>query len=262
MFELAPVAHVELRHGQFVPPLLESLVVAAHRGEDLVPHVKSIAATFGFDSFEYGASGAARADRDRTTYVYTTVLDWTMHYGRMGYVETDPRVFLPCRSAVPMVWDQRSVRGLGRRVDAFLDDARRHGIRSGVSFVWRGPHDNHVVVALNSHVEFNDDIRTKAIMRNLSDIFMFGRYFHEMFMAPALERCHAAPAPLPPLSAREQECLNLAARGLTTRAISHRLEISSRTVQFHFENIYSKLQASNRQEAVARGVQSGIVRTG
>jgi len=32
-------------------------------------------------------------------------------------------------------------------------------------------------------------------------------------------------------------------------------------VQFHFEKIYTKLRASNRQEAVARAVQSGIVRT-
>jgi DNA-binding CsgD family transcriptional regulator len=262
MFELAPLAHVEPRHGQFVPPLLESLVTAARRGEDLVPHVKSVAASFGFDSFEYGVSTAAGADRNAASYVYTTVPEWTMHYGRMGYVETDPRIFLPCRSAVPMVWDQASVRGLGRRVDAFLEDARRHGIGSGVSFVWRGPHDIHVVVAFNARVESNDDIRTKAIMRNLSDIFMFGRYFHETFMAPALERCRAAPAPLPPLSAREQECLTLAANGLTTRDISHKLEISSRTVQFHFEKIYSKLHASNRQEAVARGVQTGIVRTG
>ena len=101
-----------------------------------------------------------------------------------------------------------------------------------------------------------------AILRNLSDIFMFGRYFHETFMAPALERCRAVPAPLPPLSVREQECLRLAANGLTTRDISHKLDISSRTVQFHFENICSKLHASNRQEAVARGVQTGIVRAG
>ena len=161
-----------------------------------------------------------------------------------------------------MVWDQSSVRGLGRRVDGFLEDARRHGIGSGVSFVWRGPHDNHVVVAFNSRIESNDDIRTKAIMRNLSDIFMFGRYFHETFVAPALEHRHAGAAPLPPLSLREQECLRLAANGLTTRDISNKLEISSRTVQFHFENIYSKLHASNRQEAVARAVQTGIVRAG
>jgi DNA-binding CsgD family transcriptional regulator len=98
-------------------------------------------------------------------------------------------------------------------------------------------------------------------MRNLPDIFMFGRYFHEILMVPALERGKPASPSMTPLSSRERECLALAANGLTTRDISHRLDISSRTVQFHFGNICSKLRASNRQEAVARGVQSGIVRT-
>jgi DNA-binding CsgD family transcriptional regulator len=262
MFELVPVVDVSLHSGRYVPPLLESLVATARRGESLAPHVTSIAASFGFESFEYGAAMGPRPDRDGDNYAYTTVPEWTTHYGRMGYIETDPRIFLSCKSAVPMVWDQGSVRGLGPRVDAFVEDARRHGIASGVSFVWRGPHDVHVAVAFNSSIEANDDIRTKAINRNLSDIFMFGRYFHELFMAAALDRRRGAPAPLPSLSTRERECLTLAANGLTTKDISHKLDISSRTVQFHFERIYSKLRASNRQEAVARGVQTGIVRSG
>jgi LuxR family quorum-sensing system transcriptional regulator SolR len=261
MFELVPVVNVDPRPGEFVPPLLASLVSASRRGDDLVVQLRSIVASFGFESFEYGASTSPGPDRNVASYVYTTIPEWTMHYGRMGYVETDPRIFLPCKSAVPMVWDQATVRGLGPRVDAFLEDARRHGIASGVSFVWRGPHDMHVVVAFNSSAGSNDDIRTKLIMRNLPDIFLFGRYFHELFMVPALDRGKPAPTPLPPLSTREQECLALAANGLTTKDISHKLEISSSTVQFHFGKIYSKLRASNRQEAVARGVQTGIVRT-
>ena len=260
MHDLMPVVNVDLLPGRFVPPLLESLVTAATRGEDLVAHVRSIVGSFGFDSFEYGASTSARPDRNSENFVYTTVPEWTAHYGRMGYVESDPRIFLTCRSAVPMVWDQGSVRGRDARVDAFLDDARRHRIASGVSFVWHAALDMHVVVAFNSCVDTNDDIRTKAIMRNLPDIFMFGRYFHELFMVPALARGKPAAAPLPPLSTRERECLRLAANGMTTRDISHKLDISSRTVQFHFAKIYSKLRASNRQEAVERAVQTGIVR--
>ena len=260
MYELMPVVNVDLRPGRFVPPLLESLVTAAARGDDLVASVRLIVASFGFDSFEYGASTSARPDCAGENFAYTTIPEWTMHYGRMGYVETDPRIFMACKSAVPMVWDQGSARGLGPRVDAFLDDARRHGIGSGVSFVWHAALDLHVVVAFNSRFDTNDDIRTKTIMRNLSDIFMFGRYFHELFMVSAIERGKPAPAPLPPLSIRERECLRLAANGMTTRDISHKLDISSRTVQFHFGKICSKLRASNRQEAVARGVQTGIVR--
>ena len=51
-------------------------------------------------------------------------------------------------------------------------------------------------------------------------------------------------------------------QGLITDDIAVKLEISPRTVQFHFVSIRSKLGAANRQEAVALAVQSGVVRTG
>ena len=44
---------------------------------------------------------------------------------------------------------------------------------------------------------------------------------------------------------------------MTTDDISLKLDISSRTVQFHFDSIRSKLGAANRQEAIALGVQTG-----
>lgn len=261
MLPLSPVVNTELRPGQFVPPMLEPLVASARRGDDLAPQVAAIVRSYGFDSFEYGVSTSARPDRLAANHFFSTVPQWTLHYGRKGYVESDPRVFLTCRSSLPILWDQGNVRGLGPRVDAFLDDARAHGIASGVSFMWRGPFDAHHVVALNACVELYDDIRRNWIMRNLSEIALFGRYFHEIFMARALPFRERAEVHTDPLSTRERECLALAANGMTTKDISHKLDISSRTVQFHFEKIYTKLRASNRQEAVARAVQSGIVRT-
>ena len=47
---------------------------------------------------------------------------------------------------------------------------------------------------------------------------------------------------------------------MTTKDISITLAITSRTAQFHFERIFSKLGAANRQDAIARGVQTGLVR--
>jgi LuxR family maltose regulon positive regulatory protein len=55
-----------------------------------------------------------------------------------------------------------------------------------------------------------------------------------------------------PLSAREQEILELVAAGLTNQEIADKLVISSETVKKHTGNIYGKLGVSNRTEAVAR----------
>ena len=97
------------------------------------------------------------------------------------------------------------------------------------------------------------------IGQHMGDILMFERYFHELFVSGVLN------ALVPPhlegarLSGRERECLTMAARGLTGEDIAFKLSISSRTVQHHFDSIRSKLGAANRQEAIARGLQIGII---
>ncbi len=51
------------------------------------------------------------------------------------------------------------------------------------------------------------------------------------------------------LSEREAEVLALVAQGLTNTQIAHRLNVSDNTVKFHLQNIYQKLNVSNRTEA-------------
>jgi len=261
MIEFIPIGKVNLRKGQAVPPFLESLVAAAARGDKLDQYVDAIVSSFGFDTFEYGISATPRPDSRGLNYIYaTTSVDWVRRYDRMGYIEVDPRIFLTCKSAIPMIWDQSNIRGHGENVDEFIDDARHHGIASGVAFMWHGPWDSHIAIALNSRVDTNAEIRLKSITRNLPDIVMFAHYFHEVFMLPGLKLGKQPRGAQQPLSKRERECLALAAQGMTTKAISSKLEITSRTVQFHFERIRVKLGASNRHEAIARGVQTGIIR--
>ncbi len=66
----------------------------------------------------------------------------------------------------------------------------------------------------------------------------------------------------PALTLRERDCLELAARGLTSADIGGKLCVAERTVNFHFSNIKNKLGAMNRPEAIARGIAMGIVTCG
>jgi len=52
------------------------------------------------------------------------------------------------------------------------------------------------------------------------------------------------------LSARENEVLQLLAKGLLYKEISDKLGISSHTVRLHIHNIYEKLHVHNRTEAL------------
>lgn len=62
-----------------------------------------------------------------------------------------------------------------------------------------------------------------------------------------------------PLTDRELDVLQLAAKGFTNKAIGIQLHISDRTVQGHLAHIFDKLQASSRTEAVMRGVSLGLI---
>ncbi len=65
--------------------------------------------------------------------------------------------------------------------------------------------------------------------------------------------------PLPELTRRELEVLNLLAEGLPNKVIAARLNISEHTVKFHVNAIMSKLGAQSRTEAVTRATRSGLI---
>lgn len=60
------------------------------------------------------------------------------------------------------------------------------------------------------------------------------------------------------LTSRELDLLRLVADGLSNKAIAHELSISENTVKYHMKNIFQKLHAQNRTEAVTIAMQSGI----
>ncbi|MDJ0635660.1 MAG: LuxR C-terminal-related transcriptional regulator [Xenococcaceae cyanobacterium MO_188.B29] len=61
------------------------------------------------------------------------------------------------------------------------------------------------------------------------------------------------------LSHREQEVVELLARGLRDREIAQKLYISDRTVKFHINNVLNKLNARTRIQAIYRAYQRGFL---
>jgi DNA-binding NarL/FixJ family response regulator len=63
------------------------------------------------------------------------------------------------------------------------------------------------------------------------------------------------------LTPREQDVLNLMARGFRNKEIAFDLHITERTVKFHANAIYRKLDVGGRTEAVSKALQKGMVKT-
>jgi DNA-binding NarL/FixJ family response regulator len=61
------------------------------------------------------------------------------------------------------------------------------------------------------------------------------------------------------LSQREKDIVKCIEQGLTYKEISLSLKISSHTVHTHIKNIYEKLQAKDREEALIKARKTGII---
>ncbi len=255
---------VSVDRSKYLPPLLLELIEAAEKGGDLVPAVLGIVRKLGFDGFLYAtASYHLRPNNEERIYYFTTLpREWVARYDQQAYVECDPRVLYSFESALPLVWDQVSERGRNPKTDAFLLDAAAHGVASGVAFPVYAGYPARTLVSLSSSIPVIDDARRAQIAANLGDIVLFGQAFHEIFVRGVIEKGVAPQFEGAPLSARERQCLQMAANGMTGAEIGFKLGIAERTVTYHFANIVSKLGVLNRHEAIAKGISQGVIRMG
>jgi DNA-binding NarL/FixJ family response regulator len=82
------------------------------------------------------------------------------------------------------------------------------------------------------------------------------------FAAPDGEPRTAAAQAFPHLTEREHEILSLMAAGYTNTAIASRLYLSPKTVRNYVSNIFTKLQVSDRPQAIVRAREAGLGENG
>jgi LuxR family maltose regulon positive regulatory protein len=130
---------------------------------------------------------------------------------------------------------------------AHINEALRLGAPGGFlrTLLDEGP----VVASLLRQVEPQDGI-PKAYLDRLNAAAYFSK--------PAL-RMGAHQVLIEPLSDREMEILDLITIGLSNQQIATRLVLSLATVKWHASNIYSKLGVSNRNQAVAKARDLGLI---
>lgn len=66
------------------------------------------------------------------------------------------------------------------------------------------------------------------------------------------------PSPFPTLTERERDILHLMAQGRSNLAIADELHLSVKTVANNVSNIFAKLQAADRAEAIVRAREAGL----
>lgn len=87
-------------------------------------------------------------------------------------------------------------------------------------------------------------------------------FLHPEVTRPFLQRVGAAgpESRASELSAREQQVLEALADGMSTKRIAETLELGEETVKSHLSRLYTKLDVSDRVQAVVTAMRTGLVR--
>ncbi|WP_334396035.1 helix-turn-helix transcriptional regulator [Bradyrhizobium sp. AZCC 2289] len=194
-----------------------------------------------------------RQPRSNPTLIANYPLAWTEHYLRCHYERLDPVIIRALRNPEPFEWGL----GIGTMGDSKLQqelfaEAATFGIRYGFTVP---VHDHQGPIAA---VTFAADERLPRFEKRITEhgrvLQLMAMYFH----AHARRRfdCSREIGGVP-LSPREFECLEWAARGKSAWEIGRILGISRRTAAFHLDNAKAKLGVHSICQAVARLIASG-----
>ena len=125
------------------------------------------------------------------------------------------------------------------------DDSVFDAVRAGArGYVLKGAQRAELLRAVRAVVA-GEAIFGPGVARRLMTYFSRAR--------PAL-----GAAAFPELTEREREILELVARGRSNSEITAQLVLSPKTVRNHVSNIFSKLQARDRAEAIVRAREAGM----
>src|SRR5438552_12921229 len=69
----------------------------------------------------------------------------------------------------------------------------------------------------------------------------------------------ASEAAIEPLTRREREILALLAQGLSAAEIAQKLSLAVSSVKWYIQQLYSKLGANNKQRALVRAAELGLL---
>jgi DNA-binding NarL/FixJ family response regulator len=126
----------------------------------------------------------------------------------------------------------------------FEDDTIFAALQAGArGYILKGAEGEETLRAIRAAAH-GESIFSPAVAQRLS------HFFAQPSQTSAL--------PFPDLTPRERDILKLIAQGLTNAAIADRLSLSPKTVRNQVSTIFSKLQVTDRAEAIIKARDAGL----
>ena len=211
---------------------------------------------FDFEYFVYASVVPTSLTHPSLVYVDNFPNNWREKYLKEEMAAIDPTLSYCMKHSVPIDWKQLELEHeLPLDSTNYLQHMRELGLNSGVSFPVHTSQGVRSLFSVASSREYPE--ATLHIDRIKSYGQLFAVYVNE-----AMIKLHGITQFVffdPPISDREKECLLWVAEGKTAWETGQILKIAERTVNFHINNVSTKLGAVNRQQAVARAITLGVI---
>jgi len=221
-----------------------------------------LARTKKFLPFERQIGGLVRLNTDGTFEGFSDVLNisfpqiWLFQYWRHGYGEIDPVLHELVRSRKAQVWDKVYSNVKTDKERAFVETAASFGLSHGVTV---GSLDPSCRVSSFFAFAGGDQAEHARYIKFLDYI---GHHLHLALMRSSSQTACATDNCVNKLSPKEVTVLNWMRDGKTNWEIAQITGVTERTVRFHVESIFSKLNVTSRTQAVAFAVQHGLPNLG
>ncbi len=239
----------------FIQELIEE-ALRARSVEDIHKTCVKLCQHAQFDYFIYGARFPTSFVKPYLVFISGYPTDWWEHYNASGYLSIDPVVTHCAHRITPIIWEDVDLAVQHHeQVRRFMEDSHEFGLRGGFSAPVHGTPGEAGLLSLAT----SDSVKASKdrVFESIAETQLLATYIHEAVRRVML--VGSAKVGNVRLTAREKECLLWTAEGKSSWAIGRILGISENTVLYHLKNAVRKLNASNRQQAVARAITLGLI---
>ncbi len=202
--------------------------------------------------------GLAKLSREGAFEGFTNVLnvsypeEWLRLYWQKGYFEVDPVFKTALQKPGTQHWETTYQATNSDKQREFMAAAKEFGLVDGITTGSADPACGVGTFCSFASAELVDAQRYVPLVE------YFGYHVHLALLRTAPKSSQPVAPCVKELSLREMTILNWVKNGKTNWEIAKIIGVTERTVRFHVESIFSKLDVTSRSHAVATAIAHGL----
>jgi DNA-binding CsgD family transcriptional regulator len=178
--------------------------------------------------------------------------EWIRLYWQNGYFEVDPVFQTALQKPGTQHWATIYRETSSPKQREFIAAAKEFGLGDGIT---TGSADPACRVATFCSFASADNVNAAQYVPLVE---YFGYYVHMALLRTAPAKAQSMDRCVKQLTLRELTILNWVKNGKTNWEIAQIMGVTERTIRFHVESIFSKLDVTSRSQAVATAIEHGL----